>query len=196
MNSSKASSGLLALLYVVTSGVDGHTPAPAKQSEFEQLALKSNTEIVWSKEAATLASGETTLILTAIEFKPASAPDERMVGIRIDISNAAAQDTVYVEDNLVRKTRALVQQLRNDIQRDGMIKQVASQCHGVYDFYTAEPLYYSLTAEYCIRPGFTGLRLTTLKDQGYELPALGPAALVEALDRALKELESRASPAL
>jgi hypothetical protein len=183
---------------LLTSGAFAHDPAAAVvvPSEFERQALKADTQVVWSDEVAKLVGGETRLTISGYEYKAASAPNEIMRGLRIDIADGAAQDTVFIEDVHARKVRALVQQLREDVDREGLRNDVSAQCRGVYEFYSAEPLYHSLTAEFCKRAGFTGLRLTTLKKHGYELPDADAAALVTILDRALGALEKRASRAL
>lgn len=191
MNKFKAQLHLLALLVLLPAFTFAHAPAAPVQSEFEELARRSDTQVTWSAVTTETTSGAARFVITALEIKAADAPGERTRGLRIDLSDQTASESVYIEEPYAQRVRNLIKKLDEDLRRWGMNPEVRSQCLGVYELHASEPRYYSLTADYCVRSDFSGLSLTTLRGHAFELQGAQPTFLINALDAALAALAQR-----
>ena len=184
------------LLLAVGPAQIRQTPS-LQPTALEAFARQSATHVVWSSEVGRLDSREAHAIVTVLVLENSAQPQDRVGGIRIDLSSPDSKDAVYLgEEMLVVYKNSLDEIGRNapghrKTARDDLAPGGTSYLgSGVFWYADARPRVHALSASCYFAPDSEGLYLSARKDAGFRFPDLGASQLSAAIGRAIVQLSN------
>src|SRR5271169_2348297 len=124
----------------------------------ERFAGLSGSSVTWSKDIGRMDSSDTHLVVTAMVLENASQTPNRMLGVRIELSNADDKERVYLDGEGLGKTQKGFQEIEDTLDR--FLKQprrAGMSCWGSGIFWQSDPRILPLTGSYCTRGDDAGL---------------------------------------
>jgi hypothetical protein len=195
----KSIASLIGLCFLLLA--EGQTQirrAPSLQpTALEAFARQSAAHVVWSSEVGRLDSREAHAIVTVLVLENSAQPQDRVGGIRIDLSSPDLKDAVYLgEETLVVYKNALDEIGRNargsrNTARDDLAPGGTSYLgSGIFWNPDNKPCVHALNATYYFASDSEGLYLSAAKDTGFRFPDQDPSQLSGAIARAIDRLSS------
>ena len=95
----------LILMYAIVSSFLGIgqaqsvTSSGLRPSALEAFATNAGVKVSWTHEVSRIASTEAQAVISAVVLENSSSPVTQLRGVRIDLSDGSARDTVYIEEN-------------------------------------------------------------------------------------------------
>ncbi|MEO8597341.1 MAG: hypothetical protein ABI759_28745 [Candidatus Solibacter sp.] len=123
----------------------------SEPSPMETFAARAGARTGWSSEIARVNRNGTRMVLTALILEDREHPPETMRGVRVDLTTAADQEQIYLDEEAAARTQSALQEIVDMAARRG--GPPPNGCFGAKAFW---PLYdwpwnkyHELNADYC-----------------------------------------------
>jgi hypothetical protein len=170
-------------------------PAAAQRPDPVPTALEAfvaATSVVVRTETLveTIDSADATLEVFVLVAEDTAHPSERLRGARLRLRNNSALDDVYLDEAQLSKLRGALWVMGDFVEEPGPSATVLpGNVHGTADCWMPDPPVRILCPEYATYQNFAGMSLGALGGPGFRFPARKPAAIQQAIERAIAELE-------
>src|SRR5947209_19311499 len=108
---------VLALVPMLTSAQSQSEKPSLQPTALEAVAMQGNAKLTWAWEIARIESSDARAILTAVEYEYPSSPGSKFRGVRVELSNTAAADTVFIERDRLRVAASALSRLAASVPR-------------------------------------------------------------------------------
>jgi len=166
---------------------------PLDPSPLEAFARQASTRIVRSDEITRLDTTKGHVVITAIVLENSAQPPDQMRGVRISLSQAGANDQVYVGESILPELRDALNEIAEGLQSERKKPTCESAaCYiGSCRFRRLDgglPQVHSLSAAYYIEPHSSGLSLSSVRRE-FKFPDVEPIYFSRAIARAIRILK-------
>jgi hypothetical protein len=191
----KASSLLILILaawHVLATAAWSQTePVGSEPPAMEVFARQLNVRMRWTDEVIRWESGGTRLILTALVLEEASTGGRTVRGVKIELSNPNATDTIYLDEEAIDRTRSALGEISQSVARTGF---PGRGCVGAAAFWSLYNWpwnkYHELNADFCNYSGPPALVLHGRgRRESFEFADKEPAGLSAILATAIEDVK-------
>jgi hypothetical protein len=181
----KSSTAVLLFCFILSSAALAQLPEAPEPTQLELWMGHPGSRITTSEVVGKVESADADAVITALIIENPRSDPTQLRGIRIDLSNDAATDRIFVDEGDLVYRKDEFDSMACSVPGVQDEAGAAIRVHGIARCRPSQTIPQAYCPGYYITHDSVSFRLSTFSGRNFTFPAQAPAALANAIGRAM-----------